>query len=344
MNPLVSILIPAYNSERWIKATLDSALAQTWKNIEIIVVDDGSKDNTFSVAKSFESRNVKVVSQKNSGASSARNKALSFAQGDFIQWLDADDILAADKIEKQLFACGFNPETDKLFSSAWGFFYFSLRRAKFISNNLWQNLAPVDWLRIHLGDGYFMYPAVWLVSRKLTDKAGLWDERLSYNDDGEYFSKVVSKSEMIYFIQEAKSYHRIGNTTSLSNTAMSEKGYISLDLSVTLCIEYLLKLDNSDNSRQACIKRLQKMINNMYTNNSELIDKNKKIIMELGGGGMQDSGSFKFHIMKELLGLKNAVGLKTKLWNMEILLRKNWDKLLYIVSGEDHKNLREQIN
>src|SRR5437588_1977285 len=98
MSDLVSILIPAYNAERWIRQSILSAINQTWDRKEIIVVDDGSTDLTLSVAKSLESKSVKVVTQINAGACKARNKALSLAQGDFIQWLDADDLLHPEKI------------------------------------------------------------------------------------------------------------------------------------------------------------------------------------------------------------------------------------------------------
>ena len=92
MEPLVSILVPAYNSQRWLADTLNSALEQTWPKKEIIVVDDGSTDRTLHIAKQFASKNVQVVPQPNQGAS-VRNTAFSLCQGDYIQWLDADDLL-----------------------------------------------------------------------------------------------------------------------------------------------------------------------------------------------------------------------------------------------------------
>jgi glycosyltransferase involved in cell wall biosynthesis len=72
---LVSILIPAYNKEAWIEATIQSALAQTWQRKELIIIDDGSKDRTLEVIRRFESAQVKVVAQENQGACAARNKA-----------------------------------------------------------------------------------------------------------------------------------------------------------------------------------------------------------------------------------------------------------------------------
>src|ERR1700733_7773261 len=104
--PLVSILIPAYNADKWVADTIRSAAAQTWQRKEIIVVDDGSKDHTLSIARRFESGSVRVATQQNQGASAARNKAFSLSQGDYIQWLDADDLLAPDKIEKQMMVLG----------------------------------------------------------------------------------------------------------------------------------------------------------------------------------------------------------------------------------------------
>ncbi|MEY4916996.1 MAG: hypothetical protein RL616_909 [Verrucomicrobiota bacterium] len=118
MKPLVSILIPAYNSEQWLADTLRSALAQTWANKEIIVVDDGSRDGTLALARSFESLGVKVATQNNSGASAARNHAFRLSQGEFIQWLDADDLLAPGKITSQMNAIDRGYSERTLLSSA----------------------------------------------------------------------------------------------------------------------------------------------------------------------------------------------------------------------------------
>src|ERR1700745_2003056 len=100
MKQLVSILIPAYNAEAWIADTIKSALEQTWSRKEIIVVDDGSTDQTLAVARQFASNEVAVVTHENQGAAATRNHAFSLSQGNYIQWLDADDLLSPDKVEK----------------------------------------------------------------------------------------------------------------------------------------------------------------------------------------------------------------------------------------------------
>src|SRR5690606_6649220 len=104
MPDFVSVLIAAYNAERWLAEAIESALGQTYPQVEVIVVDDGSTDGTLSVARSFEDRGVRVVHQANAGACAARNRALEEAQGEFVKFLDADDALASDAIAVQLSA------------------------------------------------------------------------------------------------------------------------------------------------------------------------------------------------------------------------------------------------
>jgi glycosyltransferase involved in cell wall biosynthesis len=142
MSELVSILVPAYNSERWLAATLQSALDQTWPQVEIIVVDDGSRDGTLAVARTFERRNVKVVTQPNQGAPAARNHALTLAQGTYIQWLDADDLLHPNKISAQMQVAAQCAHRRLLLSGRHGLFYFRPERATFTPTTLWADLTP----------------------------------------------------------------------------------------------------------------------------------------------------------------------------------------------------------
>src|ERR1700674_3068386 len=99
MKPMVSILISAYNAEEWIGYTLQSAVAQTWPRKEIIVVDDGSTDRTAEIARRFASKGVTVVSTENRGLSAGQNHAYRLSKGNYIQYLDADDLLAPEKMQ-----------------------------------------------------------------------------------------------------------------------------------------------------------------------------------------------------------------------------------------------------
>jgi glycosyltransferase involved in cell wall biosynthesis len=102
--PLVSIILPVYNGEAYLDGALDSALGQTYRNLELIVVDDGSRDRTRSIVEARAARDarVRLIVQSNSGVAAARNRAIEAAGGEFIAPLDADDIWSPFKIERQV--------------------------------------------------------------------------------------------------------------------------------------------------------------------------------------------------------------------------------------------------
>ena len=102
--PLVSVIIPAYNAEAFIRQTLDSVLAQTYQNIEVLVVDDGSQDQTAAIVESYSQKDSRVtlLKQANAGVAAARNLAIQSARGDYIAPIDADDIWYSQKLEKQV--------------------------------------------------------------------------------------------------------------------------------------------------------------------------------------------------------------------------------------------------
>ncbi|MEH1776339.1 glycosyltransferase family 2 protein [Nostoc sp.] len=104
MNPKVSVIIPAYNTEAYIAKAIESALEQTLDDIEVIMVDDGSSDKTVEIAKSFTDQRLKImVNQQNLGVSAARNRALRAAQGEWIAVLDSDDWYVPDRLEKLVY-------------------------------------------------------------------------------------------------------------------------------------------------------------------------------------------------------------------------------------------------
>ncbi len=215
MPPLVSILIPTYNASQWIAQTLDSALSQTWENIEIIVVDDGSRDDSVAIVSRYADRGVCLVTQPNRGASAARNRALTEARGDFIQFLDADDLIAQDKIALQMHRL-LAASPRHMASGEWARFTDDPETALFNSQPVWQDLSGIEFQLLHYEAGWMMQPAAWLCPRALLDEAGPWDETLSLNDDGEYFSRVMLASAGILFCPGARTYYRSGVVGSLS--------------------------------------------------------------------------------------------------------------------------------
>jgi glycosyltransferase involved in cell wall biosynthesis len=235
--PLVSALIPCYNAGRWIAETLESVLAQTWPNLEIIVVDDGSSDDSVAVIEKFDSSRINLIKQQNSGAASARNRAFNESSGVFIQYLDADDLLSPRKIELQMTRLADKPEC--VASAEWARFRDHKDEAHFVRDDTWQDLPPVEWLiNAWQEGGGMLYPALWLVPRHTLIKAGPWRDDLSLNDDGEFFTRVVLASNQVLFCEGALTYYRSGISGSLSGLK-SRKGWVSQFKVIDLCEGYL---------------------------------------------------------------------------------------------------------
>jgi len=308
-SPLVSILIPCYNAEKWLAETLESALSQTWKNIEIILVDDGSTDNSLAIARNYESKNVKVIAQENRGASSTRNNALKQAQGDFIQYLDADDLIALDKIERQLVCLGFDRESKYIASGEWSRFFKHSDEARFVPQEIWVDLYPVDWLASAWKDNLMMHPAAWLLPRKVSNLAGYWNENISLNDDGEYFSRSILASDQVKFCMGARSYYRSGISGSLSGLK-SRKACESAFLAAQLCTKRLLDVENSDLTRYAASCYWQHFIFLSYLQVPDLIRYAESQIYSLGGCDLKPDGGIGFKIVRDIFGWKLAMHLQ----------------------------------
>jgi glycosyltransferase involved in cell wall biosynthesis len=328
MASLVSILIPAYNSERWIADTLNSALSQTWPRKEIIVVDDGSMDRTLSIARRFESPSVKVMSQPHCGASSARNTALAIAQGDYIQWLDADDLLAPDKIAKQMEVAA-HASKRTLLSSAWGAFLYRPAKARFLPTSLWADLSPVEWFVRKLAQNLHMQTATWLVSRGLTEAAGPWDTRLSLDDDGEYFSRVLVASEAIQFVLQAKVFYRNPGFHRLSNIDCSDKKLESQFRSITLQIGYIRSLEESGRVRAACLKYLQRWLFWFYDARQDLAEELERLSVALGGHLELPQVRKKYRWIQQIAGRRVARRAQELLPRAKWAVIRLWDFALW---------------
>jgi glycosyltransferase involved in cell wall biosynthesis len=314
MQPLVSILIPAYNADAWIAATIESAIQQTWRHLEVIVVDDGSSDRTIEIAQTFAGDLVQVLTQPNQGAAAARNHALRHAQGDFIQFLDADDLLAPDKIEQQVKLLQ-TVAPNCLASGAWSRFYQHPREATFTLDALWQDLSPVDWLIQAWQDNLMMHPAAWLVPRSVIDAVGSWDESLSLNDDGEYFCRVILASEGVKFCGQAKSYYRSGISGSLSDRK-SDAAYQSAYKAIELCTKHLLQAESTPRSRAIGAILFQRFIYETYPAVAEFRHQAEQQVQLLGGCVLAPSGSSTFQKLTKIFGWRMAKQIQQRLYTI----------------------------
>ena len=329
MQPLVSILIPAYNAEQWIGDTVQSAIGQTWPHKEIIVVDDGSRDRTAEMARRFASKEVAVVSTENQGAAAARNHALRLSQGDYIQWLDADDLLAPDKIERQLAALRQSDSRRTLLSSAWAYFNYRAHRARFIPTSLWQDLSPVEWLLRKMGENLHMQTATWLTSRELAEAAGPWDTRLWFDDDGEYFCRVLLVSAGTRFVPEARVFYRITHSSRVSYIGASNRKKYSVMLSMKLHIQSLRALEDSERVRKACLAYLQTWYENFYPEQPDLVAELQSLATQLQGQLVEPRLRWKYAWMKPLFGWKAAKWAQRALPQLKAACIRHCDKVMY---------------
>ena len=302
MKPLVSILIPAYNAEQCIGETMRSAVSQTWERKEIVVVNDGSTDRTLEAIEPFKGDGLRIVTQKNQGAAAARNRAFAESKGDYIQWLDADDLLSPDKISSQMAVLEKCPGERILPSASWGRFLYRPHRAAFLPTALWCDLSPAEWMVRQMEQDVYMQTATWLVSRELTEAAGPWDTRLLGDDDGEYFCRVLMASAGVRFVPEAKVYYRASGASSLSYIGRSDRKMEAQWLSMQLHVRYVRSLDDSPRARAACVQYLQNWLIFFYPERMDLVTEAQSMANELGGNLHVPRLSWKYSWIRAAFG------------------------------------------
>ncbi|MEL6930410.1 MAG: glycosyltransferase, partial [Cyanobacteria bacterium J06600_6] len=204
---LISVIIPAYNAEATIAKTVQSVINQTHKNLEIIISNDGSKDNTAAVVENIQDTRIKLINYPNAGVAEARNRAIRKAQGDYIAFLDADDLWTEDKLELQLQALTDNPDAGVAYS--WTYFLYKETGKCFPSQEIYhQGNVQLPLLQknfLHHGSNP-------LIRRQAIADTGYFDSSFPHCADWDYYLRlsanwqyaVVAKHQ-IYYLQSANS-------------------------------------------------------------------------------------------------------------------------------------------
>lgn len=306
----ISVLIPLYNSENYIEETIQSVLNQTWKNIEIIIVDDGSTDLSYSIAKSYESEILRLFKNPRKGACAARNVAFEESKGTYIQYLDADDLLSPNKIEEQL----------KLFSQfgenilvncKWGRFTGNKESVKWEKQPIDKDYDhPIEWLTDSwMGNG-MAANSCWLIPRHLIEKAGPWNESLLINQDGEFFSRVLIHAQAIKFAPDAGVYYRSGNVQSITQNKPQSRAKAESLLRSYQSYERVLSIHDTPAIRKALGNNYLNFIYHYYTLYPDLTNRAEIAFKELGLKKMWPVGGIRFKQFSRVIGLKNALCVK----------------------------------
>lgn len=310
---LVTVLIPNRNSSIYIAETLDSVLTQTYTNWECIIVDDHSTDNSLEIIKPYIEKQpdkIKLFPNTRKGACSARNVAFKYSKGDYIQYLDADDLLSPNKLEEQMELIdrfGDNIVTN----CKWGRFTSDINKVNWEQQSINKGYnQPIDWLtESWMGNG-MAQTAVWLTPRHLIEKAGPWNESLLINQDGEFFCRVLMHAQSIRFAPNAGVYYRSGISGSITQSNRQSRTKAESLLKSYQSYEKTLAVQDNPETRRALGNNYLNFIYHYYTLYPDLTNRAETAFKELGLKKMWPVGGKQFHKLAKVFGFKNALKLK----------------------------------
>lgn len=218
---LVTVIIPTYNSAQYLSAAVESVLQQTFKDFELLIIDDGSKDNTSELAKTFSDK-VRYIYQENAGVSEARNHGIKVSKGKYVAFLDADDTWLPTKLEKQIDALRNNSEYKFCFSD-------------FVGVN--QNLQPIEMKRGRLVDSAIKdlllrgnvvgSICTVLCERELFDKVGGFDPKLSQCADWDMWIRIATLTDFLFIDEQLVTYRQHDSNMS-RNAILLEQDSLSV--------------------------------------------------------------------------------------------------------------------
>lgn len=217
----VSIVIPVFNGSNYLREAIDSALAQTYPNIEIVVVNDGSSDNgeTERIALSYGDK-IRYFSKKNGGVASALNLAIEKMSGDYFSWLSHDDLYYPEKVETQIRALDGLAQTKAILYGDHAVFFDNVMDAREI------HLPPVppDQFRYFITVNNILHGCTLLIPRAAFDECGRFNEALRTTQDYDLWFRMAEKYQFIHIpgaLVKARS-HAEQSSTKMKGTALKE--------------------------------------------------------------------------------------------------------------------------
>ncbi|MCW3112639.1 MAG: glycosyl transferase family 2 [Segetibacter sp.] len=314
--PLVSVILSTYNSEKYIENTLQSLLTQTWLHLEIIVVNDGSTDNTRVLLQKYWNKGVIIVHQENSGQDAALNHGYRHSTGEYVKFMDSDDLLNQEMIATQVKAL--NGSKEHVGYGEWARFYNNQPGlANFTPLDYWKDMAPIDFITAR-PEGIMLQCGSILIPRELISKAGLWDERLILFNDTEFFNRIILASKGVIFTPGARLYYRSGQSKSIS-AQRSKKFFESTYLATCLMGEQLLEVEDSFRVRNLISNMFQYRYFDMYPRFPDLCKKHEEMIAQYGCVTIKPAGGKIFKILSKLVGWKNAKSVQFFFYNLGYL-------------------------
>jgi len=312
----VSIIIPLHNSKAFIQETLESCINQTYKNIEIIVVENGSTDQSWEFVNTIIDSRLQCYTIETANAAAARNYGYRKSTGNYIMFLDADDLLYPDKIALQMMALETKPE-GWLASCAWAKFTHDIKEAKIELQSVWTEQDPLVWcIKSFMGHG-MMIPSCWLIPKTVIEKAGLWDERLSLHDDGEFMCRVLLASKAQVFVEDTCVYYRqVEGSLSRNNQSLQ-----AAKSALAVCQSYdkqLLQRQDNDQVRRALAYNYCRLLYEFYPKHKSVLKEARQHLKKLKVKSSPPIGGKLFKQLTSILGFYYALRLKSIFYNSSL--------------------------
>jgi glycosyltransferase involved in cell wall biosynthesis len=305
--PKVSVLIPCYNAEKYVGETLESVFRQAWPELEVIVVDDGSTDGSADVVRSFARPNLRLIQQANRGQTAALNVCCSHATGEFVQYLDADDLIDPEKIALQMARLQDAPRC--IATAEWGRFHRTPQETQFKEEPVWRDLSPIDWLAI--SRLRMMFPALWLLPMSIVRTIGTWREDLTLNNDAEYFTRAVLAAERVLFCAGARCHYRSGIPGSLSGSR-TPRHFASQFTVLDLCESYIRAVEDSERVRRGFAVNWQEMAHYAYPYDQAVATRALDRAKALHPIRTRPDGGLRFRAMSRIIGWRAARVLQVR--------------------------------
>lgn len=219
--PKITVIIPTYNRKECLAEAIDSVLNQTCRDFEVVVVDDGSTDNTREFLAEKYGEQIRYFFKENGGCATARNFGLKVARGDYIAFLDSDDRYLLDKLEIQSGILDRHPETGFVYSDAYSFCGDRQVRVHAVRPDREGSIVYPLFATTFLSNGSF------LLRRRCLDAVGYYDEQLRYNEDTDFFLRIALHCQVRYSEKPTFAYRVHGGRKSSNILRLLEALYYS---------------------------------------------------------------------------------------------------------------------
>ncbi len=317
MDPVVSVIIPTFNREKMILECLDSIKNQTYRPIQVIVIDDGSSDNTHALVKKWKKDNTEPKQfeicyyyQRNSGAPSARNLGIIKSKGAYIQFLDSDDFLAPAKFADAAFEFRLNEELDLVYCLRADFNHDNKEITKFKKEtaNLEQSCTPQE---VSLKS---MWTALPVCKREVVIAAGEWDTNLSSMQDWEYFGRISKISRRAKLVPEVQAYCRNHSSNRVSNSDWGSPKALRSHARASLSLFLLIGNDDECQKDLARKKLANKSLSCLRTS---LISGNHSLAREIYKNNCK------------CFNVSLSINLRARFWNILAYMPNNIIKITF---------------